>query len=443
MNPETYIQNKLKPPKAFHEWCMNNIPVYEWENKEKRITSANRKSKLAIKKRLTKKSVLNTNWKLNSFAIILVTKKRIEIQSYAYWHCLEKGKELIDIELVNMEVFIGDKHLTFGKYYDRWSTGLVNNFNHLGGPYAGTAFYNNGWKDKVSSISELRYIDFSKFELWRSDIARLYKYRYEIEYLQKIKANKMAEEVMYRCGVDMRTINKKWLKDNKPFIRDSDVSFEEYELEQRIRKRNGKVVDGIHAFLNYRDINKIPKNVGIIRFQNWVIKNKVKMKYYYDYLSILNDLDIVPDTENLIIPKDLTKAHDNAVKLLNQKKRDIELKEFEERKELLKRMDMKLNGYMFIVPEKANELINEGKQLSHCVGGSKYVKDHASGKTTIVFVRNEKEPEKSLYTMEYKSKKIVQCRGKRNESAPDDVMDVIHEWKNIIEKNRGGKQCSI
>ncbi|MBR8698446.1 PcfJ domain-containing protein [Enterococcus gallinarum] len=28
------------------------------------------------------------------------------------------------------------------------------------------------------------------------------------------------------------------------------------------------------------------------------------------------------------------------------------------------------------MPKEANELIEEGKQLEHCVGGSHYIKDH-------------------------------------------------------------------
>ncbi|ERL20415.1 PcfJ-like domain protein [Streptococcus pyogenes GA06023] len=39
---------------------------------------------------------------------------------------------------------------------------------------------------------------------------------------------------------------------------------------------------------------------------------------------MLDELGIEIDTDNLIMPKDLVKAHDNVVKLVNQKKSEIE-----------------------------------------------------------------------------------------------------------------------
>ena len=150
---------------------------------------------------------------------------------------------------------------------------------------------------------------------------------------------------------------------------------------------------------------------------------------------MLNELDIPIDTDNLIMPKDLVKAHDNAVKLLIQHKSEIEQRKFEKRLKSLARYERIIGGFHFRAPTTSGELIQEGKALSHCVGSARYTKDHASGKTTIIFIRKRSEPEKSFYTMEYQSGRIIQIRGKHNQSAPEEVQKAADEWLLKINKN--------
>jgi len=110
----------------------------------------------------------------------------------------------------------------------------------------------------------------------------MYKYKFEIEFAQKINAHRLADEIMHpgnwirnrwKSAVDMRTLNRKWLQKNKQFFKNSDRSFRDFELGRRIQQRNGKLVSGIEQFLDFQDIKKIPTNIGINKFQNWIIKN--------------------------------------------------------------------------------------------------------------------------------------------------------------------------
>lgn len=446
-NAQQYIDNKLKPPKAFFDWCYSQIHTFKWENKQKTIVASDRKNCHVIEKRLTKRTNLTFFDKFYSFAIILVTAKRIEIQTYCFWSRIEEGKQTIESELSNFEQFANDEHIKVTTQGEDYFFGLSKMTNY-GGPYTHTKFYSNNWRDRIKNVSELRYLDFNVDR--GIDISHCYKYRSEIEFLQKIKARKLAEEVMYSeynysswggytKTVDMRTINEKWLRENKQFFKNSDHSFLEYELERRVKERNGKVVPCIEQYLTYKDINKISKGVGIISFQNWVIKNRVDFKYYLDYLNVLKDLNIAIDSKNLIMPKDLTAAHNNAVELLNQikqEKREKELeiseKKYRERNKKLKRMNLEIDEYCFRVPENLKELIVEGKALHHCVGSSGYVSQHREGKTTILFIRRKEDPGKPLYTMEYKSGRIIQIRGKHNQDPPEDIKQAAEEWLKAI-----------
>lgn len=433
-----YIENKLTPPKAFFDWCFSQINTFKWSNKEKTILASDRKNCYVVEKRLTTRTRLTFFDKFYSFAIVLVTSKRIEIQSYAFWSSVEDGVQTIEYRLSNFEQFANDEHIKVTEQNDRFFYGLMSNYGGMSGAYTGTHFYSNNWKERVEKISELRFLKFSTLSLY--NIENCYKHKKEIEFLQKINAKVLAEDVMYPCytyskhsmrkSVDMRTINENWLRKNKQFFKNSNRSFLEFELEKRIKERKGKLVPGIEQYLDYRDINKIPKGVGIVRFQNWVIKNKVDFSYYLDYLSVLKDLQIEIDSENLIIPKDLVKAHDNAVNLFNQLRLEVEEKDYDKRLEVISKYETEIDDYAFVIPKKLNELIIEGKKLHHCVGGSGYLEKHKTGQTTIVFVRDKNAINEPLCTLEFRNGKIIQLQGKRNleESVPESAKIASEKW---------------
>lgn len=426
--PKWYIDNALKPPKSFWDWCYSQMHIFKWQNKQKTILSSERKNCPVIEKRLTKNSKLTFDDQFYSFCIVLVTVKRIEIQTYCFWSEVVNGKQKIKQELTNLEYIGNDQQIQIGKWWSGYSIGLVR-MTDMGGPYTGVKYFKNDWESKVKTISELKYIDFSNSnDLWVSHLHHLYKYRREIEYLQKINATKIARQLMGGHGIDMRTFSQSWLKRHKQLLKNSTLDFNNFEMKRRITQRRGKIVPGIEKYMKYSDLNIVPAGVGIIRFQNWVIKNKVYMQDYRDYMNLLKDLEIKPDTENLIIPKDLKKAHDNAVSLLNQLDREVGSRKYERRKKHVLKLEKTLGQYVFLVPKELNEIIVEGKKLSHCVGSSSYISDHKNGRTTIVFVRRKSNPDEPYFTLEYRSKEIKQLRGKHNKSAPAEVKEAANRW---------------
>lgn len=397
MDANYYYKNKLKTPKSFEDWCYKQMP-----NKKR-------------------------NFKL--FVIVLCNIKRIEVQSYGCWK--EKNKTPV-LELVNMELLTQNKIIKITRNYfneGSYMFGLTR-INMFSGAYTNAIMYNNNWKEKLKEVSELKYIRLP-YMFHISYLSRYYKYRKEIEFTQKINAIELCNNIMTGLGIDMRVINQNWLRKNKRYFKNSSKSFSTFKLEEEINKRNGKMVEGIDLYIEYKDVKKIPKQIGIIKAQNWIIKNKVDIQYYFDYLHLLKDLNISLDESN-ILPKDLEQAHDNAVNQLNALKREIELNGFKDRKLTLNKLEMEIDDYKFIIPGKAKELITEGKKLHHCVGGSNYIKDHARGKTTIIFIR--KEVSKPLFTMEFKNNKIVQLRANRNDNPPKEVWEVTNKWLSEIKK---------
>lgn len=447
-----YIDNALKPPKAFFDWCYSNIPTYKWSNKKETILASERKNCEVIEKRLTKNSKLTFDDKFSSYCIVLVTAKRIEIQTHCFWSSVENGKQIIEQELTNLQSLTKDEHIQVGKWWNGYSMGLVP-LVPMGGHYTGVEYFQNDWKEKIHTISELKYIDFSNYtDLNLHHLSYLYKYRREIEFLQKINATKISMQLMRGEGIDFRVFNQKWLKENKAQLKNSKLSFQHFELDRRIRNRGGKIVPGINEYMTYQDINHVPKNVGIVKFQNWVIKNKIDISYYRDYITTLNDIGIKADTSKIIMPENLVEAHDEAVKVyiilepeirarkeakLNAKEKRKKEKEelehadqFKKRLKQIRKYETTIDGYAFVVPKKMSDIVNEGSRLSHCVGNSNYMKNHREGITTIIFVRDENNIDNPLCTLEYRNKKIIQLQGYKNKSknVPEGVREAADKW---------------
>ena len=440
-----YVNKRLQPPKSFFDWCYSQIPTIIFSNKDK-VISSNRKGCKVIKKRLNKNTRIDFNDCYKCFAITLCTPKRIEIQSYGFYSRYNRGIQNIDCELVNFELFENDEHIQCSQNYfvtGRYQFGLCRQYS-MGGAYTGVVMYENDIDNQLKQKSELKYIEWKiPVNIW--DIRRFYKYRREIEFLQKINARQIVYELMYsptKC--DMRIMNEKWLRKHKHEIKNSDFGFEKIILDEKIRGRNGKPVPGAEKYISHVNFDKIPSCIGIIHFQNWAIKNRINFRYYIDYLRLMEQCN-VPINDTNACPRNLRQAHNHLVDLYNalererkeqaKRNRDRELKnKFDELIKARQYMEMEINGLKFVLPKKASDIVNEGSTLHHCV--STYVDRHASGTTTIVFIRNAAAPKKPLYTMEFCKKEIVQIRAKYNQNPPKEVLNAAEIWKKKVLNER-------
>lgn len=426
--PNDYVTNCLKPPKAFFEWCYENMPTYKWSNKKETIIGSKRNHYYTHEKRLTKKSRLSFYDRKDYFQIVLSTRKRIEIQTYVVWSFFEQGKQRFEVKLLNLEHISGDRHIKVGlTYNEHYKFGLVPNGNMLSCWYARPVIYPNEWLKRLCTVSELRYLKID--QLFVDDIAHIYKYRLRIEYAQRINAPALAKQIM-NARLDMRTVTMKWLRRNKVFFRNTNRTFQAFQLKQALESIGTKYIAGIEEYLSENEVKKIPKEIKPITFQNYLIKQGKSFQFYHDYISILQELKY-PITPLRRFPKDLEKVHDDAVNILNATKKEIVRKEFEKRAKEWHFLEITLGDVQFVLPKEANELIEEGKQLKHCVGGSHYINDHADGKTTIVFIRKISDPEKPYYTLEYRDNKIIQIHGLKHIRPNDKLREAVNKWLEI------------
>lgn len=90
-------------------------------------------------------------------------------------------------------------------------------------------------------------------------------------------------------------------------------------------------------------------------------------------------------------------------------------------------------NYIVVVPQTLEDLINEGKQQNNCVG-SFYNDDILCGRDYIYFIRRKDNPNKSVATARYntRKKKTVELREKNNKEAHEQFWTFVKEIDEII-----------
>lgn len=144
----------------------------------------------------------------------------------------------------------------------------------------------------------------------------------------------------------------------------------------------------------------------------------------YDYVHMCR----LMETEFEKYPKSLKLRHDLASKNLTIIVSDKEAREMELVLKDKTYQDLAYKGkkYSVLLPTSANDIINEGKQLSHC-GGS-YLDLVKNKKTMMLFMRNNDNLEKSLITLEVRNSTLRQYAGFGDRYPNEDEMEFIKEY---------------
>lgn len=180
------------------------------------------------------------------------------------------------------------------------------------------------------------------------------------------------------------------------------------------------------------------------------IKNLINIQYKnpdVDVVRMFRDtVHIMCDRVHEILPnmnpfeaktlRDLQWMHDQYTNIANAQrynnlKKDGQWDKFNKKR--IEKYEKVGDEFEIIVPREPGDIINEGANLSHCVGG--YLESVASGQKTILFLRKVSEPKISFYTIEVNNSNIVQIHGKHNKwlgNNPEAIQFVI-DWLQDIQ----------
>lgn len=207
---------------------------------------------------------------------------------------------------------------------------------------------------------------------------------------------------------------------------------EENNLYHLTRKTNG----GISFIPSEKLLKKIRKL--ICRMWKWSEKTSLEEKItrenlyailvrtFKDSMNMLIDMSKTNrpniDLYDIRSENELHRVHDTLIELSNMdklakkkeenEKLDKKIKELTEERE--KNFSEEDEEFSIVIPKHANEILEEGMKLHHCVGS--YVNRYASGDTNILFLRKKKDITAPFYTIEVDSNnRITQIHGKYNE----------------------------
>lgn len=227
-------------------------------------------------------------------------------------------------------------------------------------------------------------------------------------------------------------------KDYYTFMKKHNITYLQLEVLKIIKRKNMKIINKILkiGFDNIQRINKASEYVNLIKLEEYSRKHKnFTLSSYLDYLRNLEKLE-VPFVKNkkLLFPEDFWKAHDESVKkvkIVGNKGLDRRIKARYE--ELSK--NIYINEKYFIRPAKSlKDMRDEAKQQNNCVYKN-YSEKYAFGDTDIYFLRTNKNPEKSLVTIEVNNKKIRQKEQKNHYSLSKEQIELLVYWeKNVIQQ---------
>ncbi|MBQ9347476.1 MAG: PcfJ domain-containing protein, partial [Oscillibacter sp.] len=110
--------------------------------------------------------------------------------------------------------------------------------------------------------------------------------------------------------------------------------------------------------------------------------------------------------------------------------------QFAELAERLAPLSWEYKGILIRCAAAPGELDEEGRALSHCVGG--YKDTHAKGEKPIFFIRRAKEPDKPWYTLQLDliKRTVIQNRGKCNCKETKAVVEFREQWVEHIQSVR-------
>jgi DNA-directed RNA polymerase subunit RPC12/RpoP len=195
-------------------------------------------------------------------------------------------------------------------------------------------------------------------------------------------------------------------------------------------KGAGDVMNEIKHIMKYANVGKI------INYMKKQINRPEKRKYrkyqdiltaWRDYLVECETLEFDMSNERIIFPSNLFASHQKTMKMVVHKQNEETDRKIKSRQKQLSRYVFEDANLIIRPAQSTFELINEGKELSICVGT--YAGRYAKGDTVILLVRKKLEPDKPFYTVEVWNDEVRQVQGLKHCSPTSEVREFMEKFK--------------
>lgn len=182
------------------------------------------------------------------------------------------------------------------------------------------------------------------------------------------------------------------------------------------------------------------------RIVRYLTKQNLEIYMYIDYLEQCRRLKYEMHDTAISFPHDFHKMHNRLTMIIaaldeqERKKRDKEkgrriARQIQQAKRWRQKMEFTSGELILRQPLSAEEIVEEGRRLRHCVGG--YVDRHLKAQTNIFFIRRRSQPDKPYFTIEVNNNLgIVQCHGFKNDpdGRPSEIDQFVEQYKKHLEE---------
>ena len=161
------------------------------------------------------------------------------------------------------------------------------------------------------------------------------------------------------------------------------------------------------------------------------IKNE--LSDYKDYLCMCEGLEYDLTDDFILFPRDLAEAHAGVSELVDEDSARVCNNQIAKLADITQeRYGYKFGDFMIVAPKSADEIVEEGQKLHHCVW--QYVRKVAFHKSVILFLRRISEPNKPLCTLEIIDNELEQSKVYDNKNPSPEILRFIHQWEENVLK---------
>lgn len=171
-----------------------------------------------------------------------------------------------------------------------------------------------------------------------------------------------------------------------------------------------------------------------------------------DYLDMAAQLGHDPKKPIILRCKNLKKRHDECVEELNRIKAERDAAEKERFKSVCDKIHDKYifddgkHEFVFLMPEKYEDIEKEGRALHHCINSSnRYIERMIARESYLGFVRRRSEPDKPYYTIEFEPDGSIRQKRSEYNNQPNlsEISAFLRIWQKAIKKRLTAEDIAL
>lgn len=369
--------------------------------------------------------------------------KRVKhLDSYDYFSTIHTLDDMVLIRTYRIEKRYKENHLLFNVYEilrdyitndGRFQLRKGYSRNMMGDIYIYHDYSQRNWQKQRFAYYQGNTLDISSvlfkanlkgtlYQYWNiKQYAKYYdkcwadmldNYDYSFEMLTKMKLYHLVES-----RPNYKLLNKYYSEIKKHKLTPREISFLPY-CDYKVAMY--WALQGVRA-------NDIANKFDLTKLYNYLTKQNATYSYYEDYIDFLLELGI--SLRKHKYPRDLKQAHDKYSNMLDLERNKQYDKDIQTRSITLSNLIDFTKGLIVKPIDNVEELVNEGKQLIHCVGN--YAKRYSEGQTDIYAIRQLNNPYKPFVTLEIKDNEVRQCYGYDNKEPEEYIINFAEQFMEL------------